>query len=505
MTLEIFGFSINRKKTDAADKKINQLSVTATTDDGSTVLSTGAAGSAGYYGYSFDIEGMVKTEDELIKKYRDAAFYPDCDSAIDDIINEVITTDEDEKTVELNLDSLELGDPVKKKINETFETILELLNFTSKGHDIVRQWYIDGRLYYYVIVDPKNAKEGIQKITYIDPRKIRKIKNVKKKKNANGIDVIENIETYYIYNDKGVSSTSNKGIKLSEDSVVYVPSGYMDNNTGMGLGFMHKAIKPVNQLKMIEDAFVIYTISRAPQRRVFYIDVGSLQKQKAEQYVQDIMAKFRNKITYDAQTGEVKDDKKNMSILEDFWLPRAEGSRGTEISTLAGGDSLIGNDTLQYFQQKLFQSLNVPVSRLQPNQAFSLGRSSEITRDELKFNKFILRLRKKFSPLFYDLLKIQLIATGVMTLEDWDVYKKDIKVDFRKDNYFTEFKETEIIQGRVGIAQLIDPFIGKYYSIEWVRKHVLMQSDDEMKEMDKQMTDEKKAGSYDLPEPDNQQ
>jgi hypothetical protein len=488
--LEIFGFSI-KKKTNQKEK--TETVVVPTIDDGSTLISSAGAG---YYGYTLDIDGTVKNEDELIKRYREASFYPDCDSAIEDIVNEMISTEEDDASVDVKLDDLEVSEQIKKKITDEFARILELLEFEQKGQDIIRQWYIDGRLYYHPLLDVKNAKEGIQKIIYIDSRKIRKIKNIQKKKNAAGVEIVVSAEEYYIYNAKGITAGTATGVKMSLDSVVYVPSGYIDNNNGMALSYLHKAIKPVNQLKMIEDAFVIYTISRAPQRRVFYIDVGNMPKHKAEQYVTDIMGKFRNKIVYDASTGEIRDTKKHMSVLEDFWMPRREGGKGTEITTLQGGDTLINNDSMQYFQQKLFQSLNVPISRLQPNQGFNLGKSSEITRDELKFNKFIIKLRKKFSNLFYDLLRIQLISKGIMAVDEWDQYKSKIRFDFKKDNFFTEFKQNEIIATRIALLQQADPFIGRYYSIEWARKNIMMQTEDEIKELDKQMQEEDKAGLY---------
>lgn len=488
--MNIFGFEI-KKKSDKQDK--NETVIVPSVDDGSTLVSSAGAG---YYGYTLDIDGAVKNEDELIVRYREASFYPDCDSAIEDIINESISTDEDDKSVDVKLDDVEVSDQIKKKITEEFENIMELLDFDRKGHDIFRQWYIDGRLYYHPIVDKNKLKEGIQKLVYIDARKIRKIKNIQKKKNKNGVDIVVKNDEYYIYNPKGITAGTATGTKMSIDSVVYVPSGYIDNNNGMALSYLHKAIKPVNQLKMIEDAFVIYTISRAPQRRIFYIDVGNMPKIKAEQYVTDIMAKFRNKIVYDANTGEVKDTKKHMSILEDFWMPRREGGKGTEITTLQGGDTLIGNESMQYFQQKLFQSLNVPVGRLQPNQGFNLGKSSEITRDELKFNKFIIKLRKKFSNLFYSLLRIQLILKGIITDEEWEKFKNEIKFDFKKDNFFTEFKQNEIISSRIQLLQQADAYVGKYYSIEWARKNILMQTDDEVKELDKEIEAERKLGLY---------
>lgn len=491
--MELFGYQIKRKK---QEKETAETVVVETIDDGATVLASSAAG---HYGYAIDIDGTVKNEDELIQKYREVSLYSDCDGAIEDIINEAICSDEDDRSIDISLDKLELSDATKKKISDEFETILELLDFETKGSDIFRQWYIDGRLYYDAVINEDKPTEGIQKLVYIDSRKIRKIKNIKKKKNLKGVEIVEKTEEYFIYNPKGLGSVAN-GVKISKDSVVYVPSGYIDANTGIALSYLHKAIKPTNQLKMIEDSFVIYTVSRAPQRRVFYIDVGNMPKIKAEQYVTEIMNKFRNKIVYDAKTGEVKDSKKHLSILEDFWMPRKEGGKGTEITTLSGGDTLIGNESMQYFQRKLFQALNVPIGRLQPDQGFNLGKSSEITRDEIKFNKFIIKIRRKFSLLFYNLLRVQLISKKIMTEEEWDECKKNIKFDYRKDNFFTEFKDSEIISSRVTLLQQLDPYIGRYYSINWARKNVLHQSEDEIKELDKEMKTEEKLGLYPTPE-----
>lgn len=480
--MNVFGYTIKKKKDQDDSEKVQSV-VVPSSSDGSTLVSSGAA----YYGYTFDIEGSMKNEDDLIKRYREVSFYSDCDSAIEDIINEAIAGEEDEQPVVPNLDNLKVSAGVKNKIQEEFKNILNLLDFDEKGHDIFRQWYIDGRIYYNIMLDKNNPSAGIQKLLNVDARKIRKIKNIVKEKAENGVEIVKTVEEYYIYNDKGISSGDSRGIKLSLDSVVYTPSGYIDGTTGMVLSYLHKAIKPVNQLKMIEDAFVIYTISRAPQRRIFYVDVGNLNQASAEKYTADLMAKYRNKIVYDANTGEIRDDKKHQSVLEDYWMPRREGGKGTEITTLEGGGSLIGNDVMQYFQQKLFQSLNVPISRLQPNQGFTLGKSSEITRDEIKFNKFIIRLRKKFSGLFLDLLRVQLIAKNIMSPEEWDQYKKSIRFDYRKDNFFAEFKQNEIIASRINLLLQVDQFVGKYYSMEWVKKNVLMQTDEEIEDEEELM------------------
>jgi hypothetical protein len=481
--MEIFGFEIKKRK---EEREIGSV-VTPTPDDGSTVVSSSASS---YYGMVVDLEGVVKNENDLIKRYREVSQYPDCDAAIEDIINESIVVDSNEPPVSVVMDDLKLSESIKTKIRDEFKEILKLYKFDEKGHDIFRSWYVDGRLYYHILLDEKRPKDGIAELRYIDPRKIRKIKNVKKDKNPKGVEVTKTVEEYYLYNDKGITQATTQGVKLSLDSVIYCPSGLIDANTNMMLSHLHKAIKPVNQLKMMEDSLVIYRISRAPERRIFYVDVGNLPKLKAEQYVNDIMNKFRNKVVYDANTGEVRDDRKHLSLMEDFWMPRREGGKGTEITTLAGGQNLGDIEDINYFQQKLYQSLNVPVTRLQPQQGFSLGKSMEITRDEIKFNKFITRLRKKFSSLFAEALRIQLIAKGIIRADEWDDIYQDIRFDYQMDNHFSELKNNEILQQRINALQLVDPYIGKYYSIEYIRRNVLMQSEEEIKEIDKQIDDE---------------
>jgi hypothetical protein len=481
--MEIFGFEIKKRK---EEREIGSV-VTPTPDDGSTVVSSSASS---YYGMVVDLEGVVKNENDLIKRYREVSQYPDCDAAIEDIINESIVVDSNEPAVSVVMDDLKLSESIKTKIRDEFKEILKLYKFDEKGHDIFRSWYVDGRLYYHILLDEKRPKDGIAELRYIDPRKIRKIKNVKKDKNPKGVEVTKTVEEYYLYNDKGITQATTQGVKLSLDSVIYCPSGLIDANTNMMLSHLHKAIKPVNQLKMMEDSLVIYRISRAPERRIFYVDVGNLPKLKAEQYVNDIMNKFRNKVVYDANTGEVRDDRKHLSLMEDFWMPRREGGKGTEITTLAGGQNLGDIEDINYFQQKLYQSLNVPVTRLQPQQGFSLGKSMEITRDEIKFNKFITRLRKKFSSLFAEALRIQLIAKGIIRADEWDDIYQDIRFDYQMDNHFSELKNNEILQQRINALQLVDPYIGKYYSIEYIRRNVLMQSEEEIKEIDKQIDDE---------------
>ena len=482
--MDIFGFEIKRKK----DQQPKGAVVAPAVDDGSTLI---ASNTAAYYGATLDLEGTIKTENDLIRRYRQIAQYSDCDSAIEDIVNEAITANSDESPIDIVLDDVELSEGIKNKIRDEFENVLKLYRFGSKGHDMFRSWYVDGRLYYHVLLDNNNPKKGIAEVRYIDPRKIRKIKNVTKKKNDKGVEVVVNVEEYYVYHDKGINENTTQGVKLSLDSVVYAPSGLIDANTTMMLGHLHKAIKPVNQLKMIEDALVIYRVSRAPERRVFYVDVGNLPKMKAEQYVNDIMNKFRNKIVYDATTGEIRDDKKHLSMMEDFWMPRREGGKGTEITTLPGGQSLGQIEDINYFQNKLYQSLNVPISRLQPQQGFSLGRTSEITRDEIKFNKFIERIRRKFSHLFNETLKIQLVAKGIIRLEEWEEISQDVRYDFQEDNNFAELRDTELMINRLGALQQIEQYVGKYYSQEYVRRFILRQSDKEIKDIDTQIDQER--------------
>jgi len=485
---ELFGFEISRKKA----KELPSV-VAPYADDGSTVTSSVNAGA--YYSLVVDLEGVVKNENDLIRRYREVAQYPDCDTAIDDIVNEAIVVEEDSEAVKLNTDNVNVSDNIKKKIREEFEEVLYLLRFSEKGHDIFRQWYIDGRLNYHILIDEKNPRNGIQELRPIDPRKIRRIKNVKKEKNPKGVEVVVSVDEYYIYNDKGITEQTTQGVRLTLDSVLYCGSGMVDLNTGMMLSYLHKAIKPVNQLKMIEDAVVIYRISRAPERRIFYVDVGNLPKVKAEQYVNDLMNRYKNKIVYDANTGEVRDDRKHLSMLEDFWMPRREGGKGTEITTLPGGQNLGDIQDIQYFQTKLYQALNVPTSRLQSDTGFTLGRSTEISRDELKFQKYIARLRKKFSGLFNDALKIQLIAKGVINEVDWDLIKKDIRYDFMKDNAFAELKDSELLTQRLQALQMIEPYIGKFYSVDWVKKNVLRMSEEQIEDIEDQIEVE---GNYQM-------
>jgi len=485
--MQLFGFEIKRKTEQDLPSVVTPSSVA----DGSTVVNTGV-NAGGYYGMVMDLEGVIKNENDLIRRYREVSQYSDCDGAIEDIVNEAIIADEQKKAVEIVLDEVKVSEPIKKKIREEFGNVLDLLKFEERAHETFRTWYIDGRLYYQILINSDNVKDGIVELRYIDPRKIRRIKNIKKEKQAaTGVEVVKEIEEYYLYNDKGITEQTTQGVKLSLDSVVYVPSGYVDQNSGMMMSYLHKAIKPVNQLKMIEDALVIYRISRAPERRIFYVDVGNLPKLKAEQYVTDIMNKFRNKIVYDATTGETRDDRRHLSMMEDFWMPRREGGKGTEITTLPGGQNLGEIQDIEYFQQKLYHSLNVPISRLQQQQGFSIGRSTEISRDEVKFNKFIVRLRKKFNMLFASALRVQLVAKNIIKPEEWDDIASKIKYDYLEDNHYSELKDAEILGQRVQILQQLDPYVGKYYSQAWIRKNVLRLDDEDIEQIEKEIEEEK--------------
>ena len=481
---ELFGFRITRAKQDLGKDSIT----TPSPDDGSYDISGG-----GFYSSILDIAGRDRSDLDLINRYRSIAQQPECDSAIEDIVNESIVSDEKGQSVSLSLDRLNLSQTIKNKIREEFDEILRLLDFNEKGHDIFRRWYIDGRLYYHKIIDSKNTKKGIQEVRYIDPRKIKKVRNKKVEKDQRtGLDVIRQIEDFYLYNDKGLdqSTGTSTGVKLTADSISYCPSGLIDMTRGNVLSHLNKAIKPVNQLRMIEDALVIYRISRAPERRIFYIDVGNLPKVKAEAYLKDVMNRYRNKLVYDAKTGEIRDDRNHMSMLEDFWLPRREGGRGTEITTLPGGSNLGEIDDIQYFQKKLYRSLNVPVSRLAEETGFQIGRSDNITRDELKFTKFVQRLRKKFSNLFNDMLKTQLVLKGVIAVEEWPSIKELLQFDYLQDGHFTELKNAELMQNRLDMLGTIESYVGTYFSKEYVRKHILRMSDDEIQEIEDQIKDE---------------
>jgi len=479
---ELFGFEIKRKNDKDEEKK---LSFVAPQEDDSAGYVVNAGG---YFGQYVDLDGgTAKNDADLIMKYRDIAMQPECDAAIEDIINEAVVSDEDSAPVNLVLDDLEQPDRIKKLMQEEFDHIIKLLNFNWTGHDTFRKWYIDGRLYFHKIIDEKNPKRGMLELRPIDPTKIRKVREVIEEKDPKtGAKLVKEVKEYYIYQDKNMSK-SNQGLKIAKDSICYITSGVLDPSRKRVLSYLQKALKPANQLRMMEDSMVIYRMSRAPERRIFYIDVGNLPRGKAEEYLRNIMGKYRNKLVYDANTGEMKDDRKHMSMLEDFWLPRREGGRGTEITTLPGGENLGQIDDIVYFQKKLYKSLNVPVNRLEQEAQFSLGRSSEITRDELKFQKFLGRLRKKFSTLFIDLLKTQLILKGIVTEEEWKEFSQDIAVDYIKDTHFSELKDSEILRERLGTLREMDEYVGKYYSAEWVRKNVLMQTEEDIEEIDKQI------------------
>jgi hypothetical protein len=491
--VKLFGFEIGtpKKVEDAQAEQTGQLKQKTFTlpqnDDGAVTVA-----GAGYYGTYVDLDGTFRNETQLITKYRELAIQPEMETAIDEIVNESIVIEESGQCVELNMDELRVPPAIKKRIEDEFNIILKLLNFNNMGHDIFRRYYVDGRLFYHIVIDEMNPILGIQELKYIDPRRIRKIREIQKMRDpGTGIELIKRQIEYYLYNEKGmIGSGTNLGSKIAPDSIVNVNSGLMDPKQAMVLSYLHKAIKPFNNLRMVEDATVIYRLSRAPERRVFYIDVGNMPTVKADQYVRDIMVKYRNKLVYDSGTGEIKDDRKHLSMLEDFWLPRREGSKGTEITTLEGARNLGELEDVKYFQSKLYRSLNVPIGRLEPQQGFSLGRSTEITRDELKFTKFIQRLRNKFSILFDDLLRVQLVLKKVCTEEEWKEFKEDIFYDFKKDNNFDELKEAELLNVRLDTLTKVDPFVGKYYSQLWVRKHILMQSDEDIEEIDGQMQQE---------------
>jgi len=483
---ELFGFTIARKKQEDQQENLPSI-VSPTQEDGAIEIAPGGA-----YGTYVDLEGKAKNEGELVTKYRQMALQPECDSAVQDVVNEAIVVTEDSGPVEIVLDKLDYPENIKKKIHEEFEAIVKLLDFNNNAYDLFRKWYVDGRLYHHIVIDEKNPRQGIKDLRYIDPRKIRKIKESLKEKDARtGATVFKGMNEYYLYNAGGVNSSNQaQGVKIAKDSISYCHSGLLDERNSMIYSYLHKAIKPLNQLRMLEDAVVIYRLARAPERRVFYIDVGNLPKMKAEQYMRDMMVKHKNKLIYDASTGEVRDDRKFMTMLEDFWLPRREGGRGTEITTLPGGQSLGEMDDVDYFRRKLYKSLNVPITRMDAENQFNLGRASEITRDELKFNKFVMRLRNRFSILFSDLLEIQLALKGVITRGEWKEMKQDIYYDFQEDNHFTELKDTEIMQGRLQILGEVDNFVGKYFSEDWIRKNVLRMTEEEIKDEQKQIDKE---------------
>ena len=495
--IKLFGFTLGSK--DIVQKeKPEQASFalpTDTHDDGAVTITQNA-----HYGTYVDLEGAVRNELELITRYREMANHPECDQAVTEIVDEAITHDDDGTVVDIKMDNLKQPDSIKKKIEEEFKTVLKMMNFNNLADDIFRRWYIDGRLYYHVLVNENNPKEGIQELRYIDPRKIRKVREIKKGKDLKtGAEIIASTAEYYVYNERpsaaqNYTAGTNSGLRIAPESVINVNSGLMDAKNTFVISYLHKAIKPLNHLRMIEDAIVIYRLSRAPERRIFYIDVGNLPKGKAEQYLRDIMIKYKNKMVYDAATGELRDDRKHMSMLEDFWLPRREGGKGTEITTLPAGQNLGELADVQYFQKKLLQSMNVPYSRMDPANAggglVGLGRTTEVTRDELKFNKFVQKLRNKFSQVFDHALGIQLALKGICTRDEWEEFKESIYYDYKKDNNFVELRDAELLQQRIQMVTMIDPFVGRYYSSEWVKKNVLRMTEDEIEEMEKQIEEE---------------
>ena len=493
---ELFGFSITRLKKQSDPK---QSFTVAPADDGTQTIAAG-----GYFGQYLDMEGQAKTEQDLIRRYREIALHPECDMAIEDIVNEAVVANELKDAIRLKLDQVPFGSEVRRKIEDEFQEVLRLMNFNTKGHDIFRRWYVDGRVYYHKVIDRDSPRKGITELRYIDPRKIKKVREVRKKRpdgpTPHGLSIVDDFQEYYLYNEKGVAGTTSGGIKIAPDTIAYCPSGLIDQNKNMVLSYLHKAIKPVNQLRMIEDATVIYRIARAPERRIFKIDVGNLPKVKAEQYLRDVMARYRNKLVYDASTGEIRDDRNYMSMLEDFWLPSREGGRGTDITTLPGGQNLGEIQDIEYFRAKLYRSLNVPASRLEASQGFNLGRSTEITRDELKFTKFVQRLRKKFTELFNDILKTKLVLKAVITDEDWHILRDHVQYDFLQDGHFAELKESEMLMERLRVADSMRDYVGKYFSVEYVRKNVLRQTDREIEKIDKQIKKEIDDGIIAMPD-----
>lgn len=493
MAFELFGFRIGKPEDNTEEKPSIKSFAPPANDDGAIPVSEGGA-----FGTTVDLEGLTKNEAQLITKYREMALQPECQKAVDDIINEAVITDERELPVNVVLDEVDAPDKIKKRITEEFEYLLKLLNFNNKGYDVFKNWYVDGRLYYHIMIDEKKPREGIKELRYVDPRKIKKVRAERRQKNVSYADqqktLIKKYNDYYIYSAKGLVA-GNQGIKIAPDSIAYCHSGEMDQRSATVISHMHKAIKPLNQLRMLEDATVIYRLARAPERRVFYIDVGSLPKAKAEQYLRDMMVKHKNKLVYDANTGDIRDDRKFLTMLEDYWLPRREGGKGTEITTLPGGQNLGEIDDVVYFRKKLYESLNVPVSRMESDSQFNIGRSSEITRDELKFSKFISRLRNRFGELFTILLERQLLLKGVITKEEWKEIKGNIYYDWLEDNHFAEMKNAEIMSSRLALLNDIDQHVGKYFSAQWVRKNVLMQTDEEIKEIDEQNAEEEKMNA----------
>ena len=496
---ELFGFNITRVKPQTDPKQ--QFSQPAA-EDGTQVVAAG-----GFFGSYLDMEGTAKTEQDLIRRYREIALHPECDMAIEDIVNEAITSNENRQSVKVITDGLDYSSKIKVRIEEEFADVLRLLQFNTRGHDLFRRWYVDGRIFFQKVIDAENTKNGIVELKYLDPRKVKKIREVRKRRpegmvSPTNINIADETVEYFVYNERGIQGAAAvQGIKVAVDTIAFCPSGMIDQNkNGLILSYLHKAIKPVNQLRMIEDAAVIYRIARAPERRIFKIDVGNLPKAKAESYLRDVMARYRNKLVYDASTGEIRDDRNYMSMLEDFWLPSREGGRGTDITTLPGGANLGEIADIEYFRAKLYRSLNVPVSRLEASQGFNLGRASEISRDELKFTKFVGRLRKKFTELFNDLLRTQLIIKGVISETEWPLIRDSIFYDFLQDGHFAELKNTEMMRERLNLAREVRDYVGKYFSVNYVRRNILKQTEAEIKKMDAEIKKEIDDGIISSPE-----
>jgi len=485
MAVNLFGFKIGR---DVDEKQLDNLPsfVPPAQDDGSITVAEGGA-----FGTTVDLDNTVKNEAQLITKYREMAQQPEAERAIDDIVNEAIVADDNQAPIEIVLDDIEQPESIKKKVREEFEHILKLMKFNYRGYDIFRHWYVDGRLYYHIIIDTKNPRAGIKELRHIDPRKIKKVRKEKRDPNRrlNEETLVKKYDEFFVYQSKGITSEGD-GLKIAPDSIAYCHSGLLDNKNYTVLSYLHKALKPLNQLRMLEDATVIYRLARAPERRIFYIDVGNLPKAKAEQYLRDMMVKHKNKLVYDANTGEVRDDRKFLTMLEDYWLPRREGGRGTEITTLPGGQNLGEMEDVNYFKNKLYEALNVPTTRLQADGAFNLGRASEITRDELKFSRFVNRLRTRFSEIFHILLERQLLLKGVITLQEWKDMQDQIRYDFMEDNHFAELKDSEILENRLRLLADVDQYTGKYFSVAWIQKNVLRQTEEEIEQIAQEVEDE---------------
>ena len=503
----LFGFEIKRSKADKkASEPLQAASVVPPTDDDGAGYITSPSN---HFGMSMDIYADLKVKDQfdLIQKYRQASTHPEVDMAIDEIVNEtVVVPQEDEKVVSVNLDQVKVSSAIKKNVHEEFDQLLNMMSFNERCHEMFRSWYIDGRMYHHLIIDKENPKAGIQEIRYIDSLKIRKVKKVNKVENG-GVKLIKNVEEFYIFNDKNMDADKSKpmsagerdsAVKLSNDSINYVTSGLLDETRSKVVSHLHKALRPINQLRMMEDSLIIYRMARAPERRIFYVDTGNLPKGKAEAYLNSIMTRYRNKLVYDQTTGELRDSRKHMTMLDDFWLPRREGGRGTEVTTLPGGQNLGEIDDIKYFQRKVYQSLNVPVSRLEQEQAFSLGRATEINREEIKFQKFVTRMRMRFAKLFTGILRQQLILKGIITEADWvEMFHNRVRIDYYKDNHYTELKDAEVMRERLNLVDQAAGYVGEYLSRDWMMKNVLRFTDEEAEEMKKQIQSEIDTGEVD--------